>query len=106
MKELLPYLALVLSAISCLIAGWNVVRAGNWRKTDDAQALFERVARTERDQALQGQALEVLERRFSELPTAAAVASLTAKVDGVAHAIDKAERGIERIEAHLMEKSS
>jgi len=105
-KELLPYWALFLSALSCVIAGWNVLRAGNWRKTDDAQALFERVSRTEKDQALQRQSLEVLERRFSELPTAAAVASLSTKVDGVAHAIDKAERGIERIEAHLMEKTS
>lgn len=118
MKEALPYLTLILSAIACLIAAWNVVRTGNWRKTDEAKALFKKVgdhdsrfdlldARvgalpTRTEHAELAEKVNLHDHRINQLPTKADLAELSGKVTSLQQQTNNIDRGVERIESHLM----
>lgn len=99
MTQMLPYVTAGLALVSCGIALFVAIRQGAWRNTDDAKALYGRVG------ALENRA-SLLESRFGELPTKSDVAGLTEKVTALQNAMDKTERGVERIEGFLMERAT
>lgn len=97
MTQLLPYVTAALALVSCGIALFVAIRQGAWRNTDDAKALYGRVG------ALESRA-SLLESKLGELPTKSDVTAISEKVGALQNAMDKTERGVERIESFLMER--
>lgn len=98
MTEALPYLSLAISAVACMVAVWVAVRAGRWKESDDAKVLLARISQ------LEGR-VDNHATRFDGLATKADAARLSQQLVAVDHNITTLERGVERIEAYLMEKS-
>lgn len=98
MTAVLPYLSLAISAVACMVAVWVAVRAGRWKESDDAKALVARIGR------LEGR-VDNHASRFDGLATKSDVATLSQQLVAVDRSINTLERGVERIEAYLMEKS-
>lgn len=92
MRELLPYLALLISVIACATSVWNTIRTGQWRDSDAAKALLARVDDTE-------SRLDKLEERTRGLATKADIASLKSELHGVCKQIEgQVVPGLNRIE--------
>lgn len=101
-SQLIALIGLALSAVACGLSAWNVVRTGNWRKTDDAKAWFSRVQAVEAKAAKHEDHLQRLDDQIVALPTKADLAALSRDVASLQRQTDNVERGVERIESHLM----
>ncbi len=102
MRELLPYFALLLSAISCAIAAWTAVRAGRWRDSEAAKALVERISGVERTTGLHEQRLGQIEEDILGLPTKADFARLEGEIVSTCRIADRTEQAVLRLEDYMM----
>ncbi|NBB17031.1 hypothetical protein GVN21_16820 [Caulobacter sp. SLTY] len=112
MREFLPYAAFLVSVIACGLSLYVVIRAGRWRDSDDAKALDLRLTTiaSTANAAAPGAALTAvatrvttLEKGMESVATKADIAKLTAEVRGVEKTIENVDKGVTRIEDHLME---
>lgn len=83
-----------LVSMGCAIGSY--VRTGRWRETDDAKQLVQRIDALEKRIAL-------IEARDKDLPTKADLAALSGDVRLVKQLVERAEKGIDRIEAYMMQ---
>jgi len=95
LSEFLTLIALGISSLNAILLMLTFIRAGRWKDGEDAKALINRVSANEGD-------ISTLKAQMLNVATKADVASLTAKVEGVEHQAKTIERGVERIEGHLM----
>lgn len=96
LQAFLPYLAVLVSLCAVVISLWVAVRAGQWRDSDAAKALLERVDETE-------SRLDKLETKTNGLATKADIAALKSEVDGLCKQIDtQVVPGLNRIEDYFL----
>jgi len=91
-EQLIP---IVCSVVSCGCALFVTVRAGNWRKSDEAQALFRQLAAIE-------SRVQACEIRQEELPTKADIARVNGRLDVIGEMVTAANHGVNRIEDHFI----
>lgn len=95
LSEFLALTAIAVSAVNCLLLLLTFIRAGRWKDGEDARALIARVGGLEGDVA-------TLKADMRNVATKADVAGLGERVAGVESHVRSIERGVERIESHLM----
>lgn len=96
MRELLPYLALMISVVACATSVWTAVRSGQWRDSDSAKALLQRVDDTE-------SRLDKLEERTRGLATKADISGLKSELHGVCRQIEgQVVPGLNRLEDYFL----
>ena len=83
------------SVVSMCCALFVAVRAGSWRKSDEAQALFTTIADIK-------ERLKVCETRQEDLPSKADVARLFGRLDTLTEMVNAANAGVNRIEDHFI----
>lgn len=89
------YVPLICAVVSAACAVYVTVRQARWRETDDARAIAGRItALTTR--------MEKVETRQEGMPTKADLATLSGDIQLVKQLIERAERGIDRIENFMM----
>lgn len=102
MRELLPYLALLVSVVACTISAWTAIRAGKWRDSEAAKALVERIAGVESRVGLHAQRLEQIELDIAGLPTKADFARLEGEIASTCRIADRTEQAVLRLEDYMM----
>lgn len=117
MRELIPYFAIIFSALSLMLAALTFWRNGNWRQTDEGQKLIARIVaveqapdwhQTDSGKQIVGQVAEIRERlargeeRFANLATKADLARIESDVENLRSAIKGVDSGVIRIEQLLM----
>ena len=90
-------IAATIAAISALTAVYVARRNGQWRETDDAKALLQRVTDVE------GR-VQAVEIRMEDLPTREDIAELRGEVKAVGRDVAAANSGIDRIENFFLAK--
>lgn len=101
--ELLTVAAVVISMANFIVLLLSFRRAGQWKDSDEARRLIERVTANETD-------INGLKVRMENVATKADVARLTAEITGVERQVvgvevhaKRIEGGVERIESYLMQ---
>jgi hypothetical protein len=94
-SDSLALAAIGLSSVNCLLLLLTFIRAGRWKDGDDARELIARV--TSAESKIAG-----IEADMRNVATKADVAGLGERVAGVESHLKSIERGVERIESHLM----
>lgn len=97
--EWMALAAFALSALNTLLLLLNFIRAGAWKDSDDAQRLIGRVTAAEGE-------ITGLKAELRNVATKADVAGLGERVAGIEAHTRSIERGVERIESHLMARAS
>lgn len=95
LAEFLSLVALGIGALNALLLMLTFIRAGRWKDGEDARALITRVGSCETD-------ITSMKAELRTVATKADVAALSEKVSGVESHARSIERGVERIEGHLM----
>ena len=98
-RQFMVAVATVVTA-SCAVIG--AVRAGNWRKTEEAQNLLGRVGKAEADIVALGGRVDGLDSRIHDMPTKAELAVLEGEIDTVKQIGERTEKAVARIEGFLM----
>lgn len=93
--EFLSLIALGLSALNAVLLLLTFVRAGRWKDGEDARQLINRVTASEGD-------ITAIKAELRNVATKADVAALGERLSGVEVHARSIERGVERIEGHLM----
>lgn len=104
MRDLLPYFALLISAIACAVSVITLFRSGRWRESDAAKALLARVGTTEKSLMLHDQRLSQIEDDIAALPTKADFARLEGEILTTCKIADRTERAVVRLQDYLMER--
>lgn len=106
LRELLPYLALLVSVIACFISGWVAIRAGRWRDSEAAKLIVDRIIEVERTSGLHAQRLEQIEDDIATLPTKADFARLEGEIVSTCRIADRTEKAVLRLEDYMMKDRS
>lgn len=89
--------SIMISLGALLFAAATFVRAGRWRETDDGR-------RTSQDIGRLKDRMTVVETKIHGLATAADIAALSAKLDGLRDLVVRAETAVERVEQFFISK--
>ncbi len=98
MKELLPYMALAISAIACATSIWTAVRSASWRNSEAHAALVRKVGEIDREQGLLKQRLLRIEQEIDDLPTREDIARVEGKIDGNSNITLRVEQAVIRLQ--------
>lgn len=104
MKEFLPYAALAVSVVACLVSILTFIRVGRWRLDEAQAALAGRVRDLESKTELMEQKVQALEEDVQNLPTRADFARLEGEIKTTCKIADRTEQSVKRIEGFLMER--
>jgi septal ring factor EnvC (AmiA/AmiB activator) len=96
MSQVFQFASLAISTIACCLAAASFFRTKSWRDTDEAKALVGRISQVE-------SRLSVIESEVEGLPTKADIARLEEQVRSVDHNVDRAQRGIDRLESYFLQ---
>lgn len=103
MKDLFPYLALMVSACACAVSIWTAIRASKWRNSEAHALLVKKVHDLESWKSLASRQLQDIEHDLTQLPTAADFARLSGAIATTNAIAERTEAGVRRLEQYWLE---
>lgn len=91
------WLSVLIAALALFISIYVTRRGGQWRNSEQGQAMEKRVTEIERD-------CSIIKVRLDGMPSRADLEGLRSEVRALGRDMSRVESGVERIEQFLMEK--